>query len=177
MRILIIGNIGSGKTTLGKKIREIIGYKFVQIDEIREQYLKNAVSEEYFCLYYFLKTIEQNKNIIVEFIGTGFHKYAVKRALEFSNIPVLVVLCKTKLKSTLMGRIKLKAFNHLNLLNLDIHEYIRIVENELNQDICSKFWPSKNFKFLEVFMENLHDLRMNVLLIQKVVNSNSNITK
>jgi len=76
-----------------------------------------------------------------------------------------------------MGRIKLKAFNHLNLLNLDIHEYIRIVENELNQDICSKFWPSKNFKFLEVFMENLHDLRMNVLLIQKVVNSNSNITK
>jgi len=65
MRILIIGNIGSGKTTLGKKIREIIGYKFVQIDEIREQYLKNAVSEEYFCLYYFLKTIEQNKNIIV----------------------------------------------------------------------------------------------------------------
>ncbi len=39
MKILIIGNIGSGKTTLGKKIQEITGYKFVQIDKLREKYL------------------------------------------------------------------------------------------------------------------------------------------
>jgi len=37
MKILIIGNIGSGKTTLGNKIQELTGYKFVQIDELREK--------------------------------------------------------------------------------------------------------------------------------------------
>ena len=61
MKILIIGNIGSGKTTLGNKIQELTGYKFVQIDKLRKEYLKNAVSEEYYCIYQFLKAIEKMK--------------------------------------------------------------------------------------------------------------------
>ena len=46
-----------------------------------------------------------------------------------------------------------------------------IIINELKQDICSKFWLSKNFKFMEVFMENLADLKVNELLFQKLINS------
>jgi len=101
MKILIIGNIGSGKTTLGNKIQELKGYKFVQIDKLRKEYLKNAVSEEYYCIYQFLKAIEENENIILEFTGAECHKYAIKRALELSNDLILFILCKTKLLSTL----------------------------------------------------------------------------
>ena len=37
MKILIIGNVGSGKTTLGEKIQKITGFIFVQIDQLREE--------------------------------------------------------------------------------------------------------------------------------------------
>ncbi|GAG55695.1 unnamed protein product [marine sediment metagenome] len=39
MKILIIGNLGSGKTTLGKKIKEMTSYEFIQIEELRKKYL------------------------------------------------------------------------------------------------------------------------------------------
>jgi len=173
MKILIIENIRSGKTMLGNKIQELTGYKFVQIDELREKYLKDAVSEEYYCIYKFLKAIEENENIILEFTGTGCHKFAVKRALELIDDSVKVILCKTKLLSTLRERIKEKTFNHGNPFNLDIKEHIKFIENELNQDLCSKFWISKNFTFIDVFMENLDDLKANKLLIKKLLNLNN----
>ena len=174
MKILIIGNIGSGKTTLGNRIKEITRYEYLQIDKIREKYLKEFISEEYYCLYKFLKSIEENENLICEFTGAGCHKYAIKRALELSNDSVLIILCKTKLFSTLKERIKEKEFNYGNPFNLDINKHIKFVDNELNQDICSKFWFSKNFKFMEVFMENLADLKVNELLFKKLLNSNEN---
>lgn len=173
MKILIIGNIGSGKTTLGNKIQEITGYKFVEIDKFREKYLKEFVSEDYYCLYKFLKNIEENENLFCEFTGVGCHKFAIKRALELSNDSVMILLCKTKFFSTLSERIKEKEFNYGNPFNLDINEHIRFVENELNQDLCSKFWLSKNFKFFELFMETLDDLKVNELLFQKLINSNN----
>ena len=172
MKILIIGNIGSGKSTLGKKIFEITGFKFIQIDDFREKYLKSKVSEEYYCQYQFLRSIEENENIICEFTGVGWHKFAVKRILELSKDLVLIILCKTKLFSTLRERVKEKKFNYGNPFKLDIYKHIHFVENELNQDLCSKFWLSKNFSFIEVFMENLDDFKVNELLIQKLINSN-----
>jgi len=172
MKILIIGNIGSEKTTLGKRTQEITRYKFIEIDKFREKYLKDAVSEEYYCLYKFLKSIEDNENIILEFTGAGCHKYAIKRALELSNDLILVILCKTKLLSTLRERMKEKTFNHGNPFNIDTNKHIKFIENELNQDICSKFWISKNFTFFDVFMENLDDLKENELLIKKILNLN-----
>ena len=96
MKILIIGNIGSGKTTLGKKIQEITGFKFVQIDELREKFLNNSVSGEYLSLHKFLKEIEENENLILEFTGVGCHKYAIKKSLELNSDNIMIILCKTR---------------------------------------------------------------------------------
>jgi len=166
MKILIIGNIGSGKTTLGRKIQELTGFKFIQIDELRERFFEKKVSEEYYCLYEFLKAIEDIDSVILEFTGAGCHKYAIKRALELTNDTVLIILCKTKLISTLRERIKEKEFNYVNPFNIDINEHIQFVENELNQDICNKFWSSNNFKFFELFAEDLNDIKE----IEKILN-------
>ena len=86
---------------------------------------------------------------------------------------VQVIRCKTKLLSTLRKRIIEKTFNHGNPFNLDIKEHIKFIENELNQDLCSKFWISKNFIFIDIFMENLDDLKVNELLIKKLLNLNN----
>ncbi len=169
MRILIIGNIGSGKTTLGKIIQELTGFKFIQIDEIRRKYLKEKISEEYFCLQEFLKNIEDNNNVILEFTGAGCHKFAIKRALELTGDSVLIFLCKTKLLSTLRERIEKKAFDYGNPFNIDINEHILYIEDNIKQDICSKFWISNKFRFAEVFMEGLDDIKSNENLLKTML--------
>lgn len=167
MKILLIGNIASGKTTLGKKIQEQTGYKFVQIDELRERYLKNKVSEEYYSLFQFLKHIENTKNIILEFTGVGCHKFAVKRALELSNDRCLIVLCKVRDIATIRERLKLKKYRYKIIFDVDINEHINFIENEIKKDLAENFWESEHFRFTEVKMDTLDDLKSNLSLIIK----------
>ena len=162
MKILIIGNVGSGKTTLGEKIQKITGFKFVQIDQLREKYLKGAVSEEYYCQYEFLKTIEENENLILEFTGVGCHKYAVKRALQLSNDKIVIILCKTRDFNLIIERIGNKRFAYTHPFDIDINEHIHFVEEELNLDIENKFWNCEEFEFFEVYMDNTDDIDVNI---------------
>ena len=133
MKILIIGNIGSGKTTLGKKIQEITGYKFVQIDELREEYLEKKVSEEYYCLYEFLKAIENNNDVILEFTGAGCHKFAIKRALELTNNNIIIIHCKNRDFSLILERLKHKELNENFPFDMDIDNHITYIKEELDK--------------------------------------------
>ena len=137
MKILIIGNIGSGKSTIGKEIQKFTGYKFVQIDQIRERYLTKHVSEEYYCLYEFLKSIENNSDIILEFTGVGCHKFAIKRALQLSNDKIIIILCKNRNFELITERIKNKKYLFIKPFEIDINEHIYFVKKELNEDLAN----------------------------------------
>lgn len=167
MKILIIGNIGSGKTTLGKKIQEITGYKFVQIDALREHYLKNTVSGEYLSLLKFLKLIERKESMIFEFTGVGCHKYAVKRALQLTSHKILVIHCKNRVFDQIIERVNKKTFNYRNIFDIDIKTHIYFIEKELKKDISKKFWKLANSKFREIFMDNFNDLNYNISTLMK----------
>jgi len=170
MKILIIGNIGSGKTTLGKKIQEITGYKFVQIDELRENYLNNSVSGEYLSLHKFLKEIEDNDNLILEFTGVGCHKHAIKKALELNSDKIIIIQCKTRKFNLILKRIENKNFNYISPFNEDIKEHSLFVNEELNMDLKNHFWNCENFDFFEFFSDYLTDLELNVEVIRKYLN-------
>ena len=170
MKILIIGNIGSGKTTLGKKIQEITGYKFVQIDELREKYLNNSVSGEYYSLHKFLKEIEDNENLILEFTGVGCHKYAIKKVLELNNDKIIIILCKTREFNLILKRIENKNFSYISPFNEDIKEHSLFVNEELNLDLKNHFWNCENFEFIEVFMDNIKDVITNIEYIREYLN-------
>lgn len=162
MKILIIGNIGSGKTTLGKKIQELTCYKFVQIDSLREKYLNNSVSGEYYSLYKLIKHIEENLNLILEFTGVGCHKYAIKRALEIVNSNVIVILCRNRDFSLILERLENKQCNYNSPLNADIEEHAVFIREEIGKDLENKFWNCDNFKFYEVYMDNKLDFKKNI---------------
>ena len=170
MKILIIGNIGSGKTTLGKAIQELMGFKFIQIDELREKYLKGKVSEEYFCLHKFLEMIEVNDDLILEFTGVGCHKYAVKRALELSKDKVLVLLCNTRNFNMIMNRAKKKTPGYVSPFFSEIKDHIQFVEQEIQENLRTNYWKSNNFKYQEVYMDTQDDLEANMELIKELVN-------
>ena len=162
MKILIIGNIGSGKTTLGKKIQEFTGYKFVQIDELREKYLNNSVSGEYYSFHKFLKEIEDNENLILEFTGIGCHKYAIKKNLELCNDKIMIILCKTRNFDLILKRIDGKTFSYIHPFDVIPKEHAKYVNQELKQDLKDYFWNCKSFKFIEVFMDDENDFHLNI---------------
>ena len=167
MKILIIGNIGSGKTTLGKEIHEITGFKFVQIDELREKYLNNSVSGEYYSLHKFLKEIEENENVILEFTGVGCHKYAIKKSLELSSDKIMIILCNTRNFDLILKRIDDKTFSYIHPFAVNPKEHSQYVNQESNQNLKDNFWNCKGFKFLEVFMDNENDLQLNIQKIRE----------
>ena len=147
MKILIIGNIGCGKTTLGEALREKLGYKFVQIDEIRSKYITDKkVSLEYLSLYHFIRAIEEYKDVILEFTGVGCHKYAIIRALELTGDSVLVIICKTNDLNTLKKRIQSKQYGYKNPFDIDINKHIEFIQREIENDISSGFWRRDKIK-------------------------------
>jgi len=167
MKILIIGNIGAGKTTLGLRIKDITGYQFIEIDHLREKYLDGTVSGEYFSLHRFLKHAEESENAILEFTGVGCHKYGVKRALELSKDQVLVIVCKIKVFETIYEGIKSKKFNYKSPFEIDIHEHVLFIRNELDIDLSNNFWHSERSNVVEVYMDTLSDIQKNIELIKK----------
>ncbi|MHA1275148.1 MAG: shikimate kinase [Promethearchaeota archaeon] len=169
MKILIIGNIGSGKTTLGKKIQELTGFRFVQIDEIREKFFKKKVSEEYYCLYEFLKAVEESENVILEFTGAGCHKYAIKKALELSNDKIIIVHCKNRDFSIINERVKNKEMNKNFPFHTDIENHINFIKEELDKDSFENFWQTSNSTVLYVYMDNSLDIAENMNIIKNKI--------
>jgi len=170
MKILIIGNIASGKTTLGMKISEMLDIPLIEIDKIREKYLIHGkVSEEYLCLYHFLRHAESNESVILEFTGVGCHKYAVRRALELSGHKVLVIVCRTNNLSINLQRLKSKNYSYVNPFNIDIKKHIFFVEKELTKDLKSKFWRLKNFTVVEAPMNCPDDIEKNIEKIKAIL--------
>ena len=75
VKILILGNIGAGKTTVAKQLQQKIGYELCPIDDFRKEYGDGTVTGEYLALYHFLKECSNNRNAILEFTGAGCHEY------------------------------------------------------------------------------------------------------
>ena len=45
MKIILIGYMGSGKTTIGKHLSEVLNYKFIDLDQVIEYEEKHTISE------------------------------------------------------------------------------------------------------------------------------------
>ncbi|GEM_PF-3297520 len=162
MKVLILGNIGSGKTTLGKAAREIIGFPFYELDKIREDVkLDGRVSLNYLALYYFMQKAENPERVILECTGSGDHKNSLKRALEISGKKVLIIVCKTRDIKVNLERLKRKKFNYIFPFPKDLKKHIYDVEAELEKDLEKGFWSWPKSKVIEIFMDTEEDFRYN----------------
>jgi shikimate kinase len=73
MLIMIIGNMASGKTTLGLALQDSLpGYKFINIDDYRRKYNIFFTPEgEDNAQRHFIEDLRKIKNVIAECTGTG----------------------------------------------------------------------------------------------------------
>jgi len=90
-KILLIGTLGSGKTTLAEYLARDTGFPYGSIDECRTRYSNSTVEGEDCAWDHFLELCSRPAPGILEFSGGGPHVDEVRKNLLDSTIPVSVI--------------------------------------------------------------------------------------
>jgi hypothetical protein len=90
-KILLIGTLGSGKTTLAELLSRDTGFPYASIDECRIRFGDGTMSGEERARDHFLQDCSRPAPGILEFSGVGPHADDVRNALIDSAMPVLVI--------------------------------------------------------------------------------------
>ena len=91
MKIIIIGTLGTGKTTLAMALSHETGYAYTSIDDCRIRYSDGTTDGEDAAWHHFLIACRDPSPGILEFSGGGPHLYEVRDALLGSGMPVSVI--------------------------------------------------------------------------------------
>lgn len=90
-KVLIIGTLGAGKTTLAQALSQETGYSYVSIDDCRIRYSDGTFDGEDVAWHYFLLACRDPSPKILEFSGGGPHVCEVRDALLYSGITVIII--------------------------------------------------------------------------------------
>lgn len=94
MKILIIGNIASGKTTLCNRILgNSPSYIYMAIDDYRRRYGNGNISGEEASVSKFIEDILNRKDCIVEFSGLGNIAESLRKELLKKNEKAVLFIC------------------------------------------------------------------------------------
>lgn len=90
-KVLLIGTLGSGKTTLAEYLARDTGFPYASIDECRIRYGDGTVSGEERAWENFLAICRKSTPGILEFCGMGPSVEDVRDNLLCSTVPVSVI--------------------------------------------------------------------------------------
>jgi len=116
-----------------------------------------------------LKAIEDNNDVILEFTGAGWHKFAIKRALELTNEKIIIIHCKNRDFSLILERLKHKELNENFPFDTDIETHIKFIKEELDDKTLESFWEITNSAIINVYMDTPDDLTKNVRIFARKV--------
>ncbi len=142
LKILIIGNISSGKSTLVDKLSrldELVDFEVVKIDEEREKYGDGSFSKECLSWYYFLDKIENERSMLIEFSGAGPYKHSIRQILNQSELKIIVIYVSTSLVKCIENSLD-RDFNTPYPWKMNIDKAINSIQLELEYDWNDKFW-------------------------------------
>ncbi|MDR3596502.1 hypothetical protein [Clostridium sp.] len=159
MKILLFGNIASGKTTLLQKLKEDISWPDISIDDYRRKYGNGSYKNELTAKKHFLEDIEINKNQFIECLGVGrFSKklfsFICKSDEEIICIKLVTPkdICRSRLKTRIWD---IPFPKHLN----NVETLIDKTDNRLRRGDIEKLWSKRiNTKIISKESINYMDL-------------------
>lgn len=159
IKIIIIGNVCSGKTTLAKIIQKEFEWNFYSIDSLRNQYSDGTIAGDYCAYEKFLRHLQAEPPCILEFSGASIHKHTIRTAISLYKIPYILIYVKIPIdliKERLQKREMVVPAPSMN----NIYESVEINQTELDNDISKKSWeiPGSPHEILKFSLENVEDL-------------------
>ncbi|EHQ36140.1 shikimate kinase [Methanoplanus limicola] len=89
-KILLIGTLGAGKTTISDVLSERLSLPYYSLDNFRLENIDNSYSGEYFAQYRFIEKCNNKESLILEFSGSGIHAENIYNALLQSGAEISV---------------------------------------------------------------------------------------
>ncbi|HZZ74670.1 MAG TPA: AAA family ATPase, partial [Puia sp.] len=91
MKILVFGNIGSGKTTLAKRLLETLPFELTAVDDFRRTYGDGSKTGELLARKHFFESIVEGKNQLIECTGVGRVAEGLFEVINQMAGPVIVL--------------------------------------------------------------------------------------
>lgn len=143
MKVLIFGNLASGKTTLALKLtRKLSQFQYLAIDNFRRDYGDGSMEKEKQAKEMFFQSIKENKNQIIEAMGFGDGGAFLAETLGPLSEPKLIVLLKTPLNVCLKRLEQRKWDVPYPAPKEKAFSLARITHELISDDILAFLWES-----------------------------------
>ncbi len=178
MKILLFGNIGSGKTTIAKKLVGLLPeFQYIAIDEIRRKMGDGSEEKEKEIREFFVENVANNKiSQIVECLGIGEVGNKLREMIDDADTHILIILLSVSAK-TCIERITDRIWDVPFPRKQDnIKEFIEYADFIFRVgDIPMKWSEYENVTFLQTPNENIKQQKFIINIIKMFVEMNSHL--
>ncbi|MDI1254554.1 MAG: hypothetical protein PSV16_00510 [Flavobacterium sp.] len=173
MKIIILGNIGSGKTTILKKLNQNIHFDEVIIDEFRIKYGDNSLEGETLAREHFYSVIKENKNQFIECTGVGDVATKLYQQLKEYNEHILLLILLAH-KEICLERIENRIWNiPFPFKDELLSSKVARIEKTLSLDAIKREFSQKgNLTIISKKNENPEDENSIIQEVISFINSN-----
>ncbi len=141
-KVLVIGNICAGKTTLIQQLCPLLNGTPAILDEFRRQYGDGSIAGDYLAYYHLLLACAKPSPNIIEFSGAGPHKWAIRLALKESRVPCAVVFVDTPVQTCITRALTKKFDVPYPAWDISPADIIPALQQELEEDCKQGFWTT-----------------------------------
>lgn len=93
LRVLVIGNMGSGKSTVATLVSKRLGLRFFALDEFRTEHSDGSLAGEFLAKAEWFRQIQNHEECVLEFTGLGAGALLLKELLIASGVLIVKLSC------------------------------------------------------------------------------------
>ena len=163
-KILLIGNLSSGKTALAHKLQNHLNFSTYGIDDCRIKISDGSMTGELQAWSKFIEFCESQEETILEFSGAGPNVHSVARALELSGFKIYVIFLDVTPEECLVISEKRKFTAPYPYPIRNPKELILYVDREVTI-AWNNVWTKKGFKTLRITNDRKNALEKSITFL------------